>query len=652
MLRIDPRNKLSTFNEHDILLLKSALYDKLNELDYADTLFPLKFLYRILSNIGIDSRTWDLQKDFSQLSIELCKGIKPKEIDPQCVYFSDEFFSRNTLILDNNSINELGNIIVSYYSRKAEPNFDEDAESFTRRSTNCTFESWYLQVNSSDFRIEEIDDHLKCISHLILTIPKDINFRLYLLILINASWLFRNVLKITIDFSIPTLSREMSNNMNDGFDSYQKVMREQTQFELTIIIPFLILQAFNPNPNFLKIKLPNSLNSELELLLKSQRILLNDFHILNIFDLTAYLTSLHLEFNSLDSPTFLRTLSIIHKNNHLRMIKMKLFSENHFCLSKINYRRDDITENKDHLVDDQEYKVNLLLPEFIHNLESLICVLKSKATTLSKLNLELNLPSIFCIDDKCINIIHKYVLNLLLTYSEENCLRNFIIRSTNYNLDGRKYNYLNKFIEDNINLQNKTNIKCIAYNFKMNSILIEKLIPYGIESLTLGEVDLSIMDKITELLPNLSKLKFLSFKASDFLIDFRKNESLETLYKFFKKEKLQYINEIRFTLNSLFITNDIIMNILTILKENKADRTESYRLFLNNINSNSDYSSNVGEINRQNIFYYLIPDKTRMECLVFAKKYSPFLAKCNTVVMRTVNKFMMKKKEKRINVES
>jgi len=185
------------------------------------------------------------------------------------------------------------------------------------------------------------------------------------------------------------------------------------------------------------LKIPDSFLADIDLILKEEKILLSDFHYLDIL-LESYinLNKIQIEFNSLDSSTFDRLNKMITNNKHLASLNLKLFSSNSNMLNLDNLRnianminfdnfeKDKNTasnknlkkkEKKDVIFDEASYLLDIIYRPFADNLEKLFWNIIERKIHLKFLSINFDMPSYISNNDKFIELFQN---NLFLFFEK------------------------------------------------------------------------------------------------------------------------------------------------------------------------------------------------------------------------------------------
>jgi len=213
--------------------------------------------------------------------------------------------------------------------------------------------------------------------------------------------------------------------------------------------------------------LPGSFLSEVDFILKDEKILLSDFHYLDLINETySELNKIRMELNSLDSLTFNRMIQIISNNKKLQSLNLKLFPSNseNINLNNLNNFANMIntdqlgsTQNnflntnfknessskkikKDVIFDEGAYLLNLILKPFANNLEKLFWNLIERKIYLKFVSINFEMPSYIANEDKYVELFQK---NLFLFLEKISAMEPNKNKQVNFN----KINMLKNFNE-------------------------------------------------------------------------------------------------------------------------------------------------------------------------------------------------------------
>ena len=278
---------------------------------------------------------------------------------------------------------------------------------------------------------------------------------------------------------------------------------------------------------------------------------IKNFHILDLLNLNKQnLNFLNISYNSIDSKTFERIISLIHASNNLRCLKLSLFPINHdpsFTLTglvkiyhsteKLDIDSDSEKINIDHendlflVADKKEYFLNLLVHKYATNLEYFIQILKGKLHNLKSLDIQCHLPQMVYINDKYLSTLYKFFMNVMSICDPnptQSQIKKFELSSNNFPFNCKKFRCLNKFL-GNFEIHKNKIIKDYKLNLRVDKILkFVNIIPLNIRYLSLEQLDnMAFMDLVILLEKNQFEfLKNLKVSISDFLF------TLQTMSKY------------------------------------------------------------------------------------------------------------------------
>jgi hypothetical protein len=318
------------------------------------------------------------------------------------------------------------------------------------------------------------------------------------------------------------LENHSSNHLNEALNlqiPLQKLISDKKIiYELLMFLPYFLSSYIQSYPTItnLSLNIPDSYQLELDYLLKKEKILLSNFHLLDIIEMNTSLKSLELKFNSLDSNTFRRVISIIHNNNNLQDLKLDLFPDdeyfNSYLLSKIAnlneinlisvkgnyYYCSNYNTNISCLIDENENLLNSLLLQYQNNLEYFVYILSRKIHNLKNLKIKFDIPSMLFISDKYSNTFHKFLLNIFSMIEggagnkatlAPSTIESLEIYSKNFTFNSRSHPYIKEIIKSSRVKENLI-VKNLVLDMKFNKINdILNLIPKNVQFLFLSEFD-------------------------------------------------------------------------------------------------------------------------------------------------------------------
>ena len=430
--------------------------------------------------------------------------------------------------------------------------------------------------------------------------------------MLNFSWLFCNLHSINIDYESDIYKntskleyvRENISSTDSLVPLIKTILENRAHYEMIIFIPFFssiyMKNKVNTSEFSLDLNIPDSLQIEIDLLFKQEKLLTNNFHLLDLIDINSNLLSLNLSFNSLDSNTFIRVISLLHKNNSLREIKLNLFPdciEEYFDVNqlhklvnlnkgkssynnKYNFYWANYNTNICSMIDENENLLNFLSILFEENLESLVFMLNTKIDKIKSFKIQFDIPSFLYANDKYINILHKLFINLIMmieTNQDEldytpnaTSTEIFEISSKNFCLNSKNYQFVEEKLR-NINLNKNKRINKFILNLRFQKInYIDKIIPNYSEYVVLPHFDeytfrgfINTMIKLEKnFLPNLERL---DINLSDILFRLN-NENFKLICDFFKINFPSNLREIYFNFNRIQLEDEMIDKLIEIIK--------------------------------------------------------------------------------------
>ena len=262
------------------------------------------------------------------------------------------------------------------------------------------------------------------------------------------------------------------------------------------------------------------------------------FHFLIFANSISSLNEANFCFNSLDNIAFENILGIIKKNKNLTTLKMSFFSEEiiysennlfyfwsqqKFSLNKLFTMQNEllITTNADterslvYFILHQ----NRIIDNFAKNLKNFFSLLKFEGlNTLKEIILRLDVPSPILNSEKYINILVKFIINILITISlQKNKIQKFKILAPELPMDANGIQLIKQFFEEIGELKEN-----VGNNSKENNNEDEGVIP----NTTLEEITLNLkfynLPEIFNIiyinnLPNLKKINLGSFDEITFI---------------------------------------------------------------------------------------------------------------------------------------
>lgn len=609
LIRINHKNNLQKFDSESLIQSKQQLYFQLAQVGENNNVEILAYVESLLPGIMTD--------DVIVNSVNLSKGLLHKapkqkrlsklDIQDLIEKIDEKSLLNNVLVIDENFGNTLSNILMNCfvdleqsYKIKTFKQFEEKLEEsrfefydFSNNRTSCS--TFLNTTNSTEnctnasiaentFLLQDLQQLFEIVKTLKLSVPKiDVDYRRIVLILMNMSWLFPNLLEIDLDLeseSHKISSQGYFSQKSISSETFEAVTTHKSTYDTLIMLPYFIA-GFNNLTN-LKINLPRCYQTEFDLLLKSQKILSSNLHILDLVDMITGLVQFEIAFNSLCSPTFQRVLSMIHKNNNLKVLTLDLFPNSEDLFTKSNLL--NLTQLYDANINRNRYMGNTfdeadlfldeLLPNFEANLEYLIEIMSQKSYNLNKIEIAFDIPTILFSHDKFILVLHKFLLNLLiLIHNPESKIEDVVIKSLNMPFDSRKFPNLNSFIEG-FNSSNKT-FKNLTLNLRFNNIYsLSSIFSPMTQFLELSNVDPQTLKALTKVFKKGSTLTNLrSLNISLDSLSFHSN-NMDVLFDFMRSIQNTNLTEVQLA-SSLVLNSEHISCMFNIMK---ADGVQNYKL--------------------------------------------------------------------------
>jgi len=685
LLKIDSKNSTEFYDDIIIFNLKYNLYQFLSEYtsnnDYISTYHT--FLNALIPN-------WN--KDFFKLSCNISSNLKDKLKHEKYFYkdsksglqkildrnYFDEFYffyshieelsifiCKNYLTINRNKITNNDDFVSSYKLSKGDFSKSIISIDSTPAIFPFYFKSSSMKNTNDIFNFPQdftlITDKFTTIKTLKVFLPNVLEntahvIDIYSLLLVNMPWIFSEITEVELE-----LEASLYNNLSNV--TKEEYLKENSvKFSLMLLIPYYLCKI--KSMKSLILKLPESFEQDINF--HFQQILYNNnnnnntnnhniintinsnntnnynnkhssnvtvfenFHVLDVFKKYIHLEKLEVEFNSLDSNTFKRILSIIHLNNDIKHLKLVLFPQNEEFLTKHSLKRINKINKSCKLIkisdrrmseslfgeidDDIEYIMNSLVENFQINMEYLLLLLMSKFNFLKGITVFLSLPFIVESFDKYINIFHKFLFNLFSLISGKNNLKSIIITSTNFSIDSRKYEVIRKLFNE-IDLSQKELIKTFTFKAKLNKIVFtDAFFPPHLQNLTLGEFDINSFESFLKIYEkevnnsntnsNINSNKFkglinITIHLSKFHFG---DEYIETLIYLLALQRPKLMESIS-VFSELKINLNQINEIISLMK-NEKDKIKSYYLQFSKKSINDDIVNVVNELKLDKCYYY------------------------------------------------
>ena len=357
-------------------------------------------------------------------------------------------------------------------------------------------------------------------------------------------------------------------NQIESFDNLIK----KYQYTLQMIIISAFFMSKIPNLFFCNFTIPFNFENEILRMLQIHQIYIADFNLLSFLS-DAKMIRITIDFNSLDNKAFQEVLSLLFKNNNLRICQLNFFpSENYFIpelLLKLlqecnsNYKLASLNNDKSILgkIEPHEdidiFLFKKLSEYFESNINKLFLTLCIKSTV-EELSLIFNVPSLLKKIDFYLRIILKFILNIFISIDNMKLnLKTFNLQTSNFFFDGNKYPFLLDFLDKICIFSNsELNLTKLTCQMKFKNITnIYRIIPYNVMQLSIGELDYETFIYFIEYITSSqfsthSNLLKLKINLSNSLLDI--DNSYEYLIKLFT-EYPKGLKEIG--INTQFIIN-------------------------------------------------------------------------------------------------
>ena len=357
-------------------------------------------------------------------------------------------------------------------------------------------------------------------------------------------------------------------NQIESFDNLIK----KYQYTLQMIIISAFFMSKIPNLFFCNFTIPFNFENEILRMLQIHQIYIADFNLLSFLS-DAKMIRITIDFNSLDNKAFQEVLSLLFKNNNLRICQLNFFpSENYFIpelLLKLlqecnsNYKLASLNNDRSILgkIEPHEdidiFLFKKLSEYFESNINKLFLTLCIKSTV-EELSLIFNVPSLLKKIDFYLRIILKFILNIFISIDNMKLnLKTFNLQTSNFFFDGNKYPFLLDFLDKIYIFSNsELNLTKLTCQMKFKNITnIYRIIPYNVMQLSIGELDYETFIYFIEYITSSqfsthSNLLKLKINLSNSLLDI--DNSYEYLIKLFT-EYPKGLKEIG--INTQFIIN-------------------------------------------------------------------------------------------------
>ena len=299
------------------------------------------------------------------------------------------------------------------------------------------------------------------------------------------------------------INNKENTSLENEFDNFIK----KYQYSLQMIILYGFFISKMQTLFFCNFTIPFNLEREILRMLRINNIYFIDFNFLSFLN-DMKMIKATIDFNSLDNKAFQEILSLLFKNNNLRICQLNFFpSENYYesellykLLQDINQNYKDISYNKFnkeliHQIEPYEdidcFLLKKLSEYFEFNINKLFQTICIKSTV-SELSLIFNIPSIIYNIEYYLIIILKLIMNLFIVIDNTKLnLTSFIFQANNFAFDSKKYPFLIEFLDKIYIFSNRElRLSKLTYQMRLANIPnIYRIIPYNISELSIGEFD-------------------------------------------------------------------------------------------------------------------------------------------------------------------
>ena len=427
---------------------------------------------------------------------------------------------------------------------------------------------------------------------------------------------------------------------------------------------------------------PINFQDELIEELKEDKINFNKFNFLE-FLVENKIHHFTVDFPSLDNQSFEKLLDFMNQNASLKIFRINFFQSEEYFKTEILYKILQINDKRFQELNQYEFKyeddnryiydlqtnedldsyiLRKLYKNFEKNISNFFYLLTIRAN-ISELSLIINIPKIMNNNGSYITLIIKLILNILIFInSKKSNIGILSIQSESLIFDGRKCNYYKTFFDKLSLCENSGNkVKSLTLQCKFYYINnIYKIIPYGIEYLSLGSFDLETLKNFVNYITSIdfsehSKLKKLQINLNNSIFEYKDcKEYLELLLSEHPKN-LSQINIYSFIsikyiyLKELLLKSNynIIENIFLLFsKQSLKDDGYKEKLKL------EEYKQNIIiDRNFLDLFYVIRKKKNTNMILLLQNKLANKINKSfsNYNIFLNIEKFV-ENNDKKINI--
>jgi hypothetical protein len=587
--------------------IKITYYWKKNRNSY-ECLPELIFLinrYSQVSEIEIDIDLFD-----QNLSEETTKFIEITLLNIHLIFNSLESFKINFI----NEMLQQG--LYSYYEKRLDILFSNAHETIKFNNYMIKDDIFQKKWNFKDyFKLEEHrnaeNEKIYNLNHLSriktklyesVDFKKDDNFSVTshepkrLMTLANLGNINQNNDNATTKNNAHKSSKKNKNIYNITLEKYANILE------------ILIMTLFCLNNTNKKINLEISMNDSytIEFLYLFQNYygvegLTRNSENFNIFDILLYnkimkyINKFNIEINSLDAISFDKILNFLYYNESLTSFNMSFFSSDITYFPQILYKLcrgyfedDKLLENIDssdyffdEIINLEDKLINKLSLNFKNNLIVLFDIIQ-KITNLNELGLNFDIPKNILNKPFFMNIILKFILNILYYASNSEKIVKLCLLSPNSSFNSKLNPNINNII-NSINIANAPLLTDLSIQFQFYHILdINNFINTKLKILNIGDLDIDTFkilcnNILSKSFNRNSCLEKLSIGLLKSIIDF--DIELKILLR--KLFHIKIKNLVSLSLYSnIIISDEIEYNFLLKILDNNW--ISKYTIYLNN----------------------------------------------------------------------
>ena len=291
---------------------------------------------------------------------------------------------------------------------------------------------------------------------------------------------------------------------------------------------------------------------------------------------------LSFEINFFDLSTVNRIFKLLYNNVYLISLKFSFFSsdityfpQNLYKINNRNLKNEVVKTNKREInnklifkIEDKFFKI--FYPYFERNLNYFFEIIIKKH--LKTLGLNLEIPSQIVNDEKYNIIIFKFLLNILILSidNNESTIEELIILSSNLVINGNKFIFFDKFLE-NIN-NNNNSLKSLKIQMKFYNIInVNKLISNKLKIINIGDLDLFSLNHLVD---NIDKYNFC------------KNSLLEQISISLNKTIIKLEDKIKLLIAKLFFIKIKNLSLISLYTNIEIKSKEEFEELIKIINFN------------------------------------------------------------------